>query len=113
MADVLNKLGQAILPKVFAKLRAAGLNDKMDVIAFTPTSDGAGGQQIAESVAYSDVPVSDIRKETRRRDIQGGKTISIQEFTLTFPTHDTDGDRYDITPANRLKVLENPKKSFG
>lgn len=115
MADVLNKLSQKVMPKVFAKLRAAGLNDSMDVLAETVTSDGAGGQRRTETVAYSNVPCSYERKELKRRTVEGGKTISIQEYLLTFLTHDIEENRYLITPGNRLKVLargNEPVKIF-
>ena len=101
IGDILTSLAQTDLPSVFGVV----MPDTMDVLSETPTSDGAGGQRRTETVVYEDVPCSYERKELKRRDIQGGKTISIQEFIVEFPTHKTDGTRYSISPANRLKVL--------
>ena len=111
IGDVLTSLAQADLPSVFGVV----MPDTMDVLAETATSDGAGGQRRTETVTYSNVPCSYERKELKRRDVQGGKTISIQEFIVEFPTHKTDGTRYSISPQNRLKVLargNEPVKIF-
>ena len=115
MAGVLANLGQSVIPSVFATLRAAGLVYAMDVLAETATSDGAGGQRRTETTVYTNIPVTYERKELKRRTIEGGKTISIQEYLLTFPISDLSENRYEITAKNRLKILASdnePEKLF-
>ncbi len=120
MANVLNQLGQRILPTVFGKLSGVGLTDLMDVKG-TVTAQGTGGGRIkaeAETV-YCNVPVIFEAKESGRRMPQGDRMTSVQEYILKFPSHNAAGSRYAIDPTKHRLVVkarrvdgDEPQKVF-
>lgn len=116
MAGVLNDLGQTILPDVFAALNAAGLVDTMTVYSETNTSDSGGGFRKTQTTAYSNVPVSYKPNQNNYRAEQGGRVISVNEYILTFPTHDANASRINVDPkSHRLAVNargNEPAKTF-
>lgn len=120
MANVFDKLGRQVLPKVFGKLQGVGLSDLMDVKQET-TSAGTGGGRIksATTDVYTNIPVVFKPDSKGYRIPQGDHINSNQEYTLTFPSHTTAGVRYAIDPLkHRLHVkartapADEPAKIF-
>ena len=107
MANVLNQLGQKILPTVFGKLSGVGLTDLMDVRAEVATQGTGGGRIKTDSeTVYCNVPVIFEPKETGTRFQQGDKLTSIQEYRLKFPSHNSHGSRYAIDPTKHRLVVK-------
>lgn len=90
MADVLNKLGQDIIPSVMSKLQGVGLTETMTIKRETATV-GTGGGKIKGSTTdvYTAVPVVVEPTSSDARFIQADQPRSVQEYKLTFATHDT------------------------
>ncbi len=113
LASVFDKLGQSVMPKV----ASAVFPDTMTVYGET-TSAGTGGGRIksAASEVYSDVPVTYEPMQIENRLSSADKLLSVQQYVLTFPTHDATQFRYDIDPkAHKLVVDERgnePAKTF-
>lgn len=107
MANVFDKLGRQVLPKVFDKLSGVGLSDLMDVKTEVTAAGTKGGRIKSASVnVYEEIPV--VFKPAGGRGFkvpQGDKLQSNVEYTITFATHDKHGARYDIDPVkHRLHV---------
>jgi hypothetical protein len=117
MAGVLNDLGQTILPSVFSSLNAAGLVDLMTIQTEGNATTGTGGGRIkgTPTSAYTAVPVSYEPTVSGKRIFVAERNISVQQYTLTFPTHQS-GVRLNIDPKlHRLIVTargNEPAKTF-
>jgi hypothetical protein len=119
MANVFDKLGREVLPKVFGKLSGVGLTDLMDIRGMA-TTQGAGGGVVknASPVVYKDIPVV-FRPGGGSKFPRGEKMTSSQVYTVQFPTYCESGDRIDIDPVRhrlhiqaRLRPSEEPCKVF-
>ncbi len=135
MSHVFNKLGQSVLPKVFAALENSGLVETMTVYTEVLSSDSGGGMRktsspvVAENDAlvyggdsllysgdqittgsggftYSDIPVA-YKAGTGTKILEGEKTVSAVTYLLTFPTHSAAGLRYDIDPISHRLVVSS------
>ena len=77
---------------------------------------GGGFVKSAASEIALEVPVTYEPMQIENRLNTADKLISIQQYMLTFPTHDSSQIRYDIDPkAHRLVVDERgnePEKTF-
>lgn len=118
MAGVLNDLGQTILPSVFSSLNSAGLVDTMTIKAETAATIGTGGERIkgTASDAYTSVPVSyEPAQSSNTRVTAGDKSVSTQQYLLTFPTHQS-GSRINIDPKTHRLIVNTrgnePAKTF-
>lgn len=121
MANVFNTLGQNVMPKVFGKLKQAGLTDLMDVQGET-TSVGSGGGRIKseKTTVYCKIPVTFKTKGSEGyKVIESDQMTSTQRFVLTFPSHTPNGTRYDIDPRQHRLVVRartgegtEPSKTF-
>ena len=112
LASVFNELGQTIMPTVFAEV----MPDTLNVIEFTNVSDNAGGQFTTSATVYEDVSCVYEPMEIEYRRVASDKTISIQQYRVTFATHDDLQARIDIDPrVHRLNVIargNEPAKVF-
>lgn len=117
MADVLNTLGQKIIPSVFSKLNGVGLTDTM-TIKRRAASAGAGGGRVKGSVsnAYTGVYVDVTPRSSNSRLVQGDKPRSLQEYVLEFPTHDSSEVRIAVDIKTDRFVVDargnEPAKTF-
>jgi hypothetical protein len=113
----LNSLGQIKVPSVFAKVQAKGLCDLMDIVGETKAQGTGGGQvKSAANAVYQNVPVTyEPSRQSSQRVQTGEKSVSVQEYYLTFPVYH-NGSRINIDPKlHRLKVLargNEPVKIF-
>ena len=106
MANVFNKLGQEVLPKVFGKLAGVGLTDVMDIRGITSTQGTGGGViKSASPIVYQNVPVVFTPDRLGSRLTRGDKLTSEQGYTVQFPSHCETGERINIDPdRHRLHV---------
>lgn len=116
MAGVLNDLGQTVLPQIFNSLNAAGLTDLMNITGETRTQGTGGGQiKSASPNAYENVPVSYEPNYQNSRNNDSDRSVSLNEYVLTFPTH-KNGARINVDVKNhRLTVIargNEPAKTF-
>lgn len=118
MAGVLNDLGQTILPSVFSSLNSAGLVDTMTIKSESASSTDTGGGRVkgTASDAYTSVPVSyEPAQSSNTRIMSGDKSISIQQYALTFPTHQS-GSRINLDPKIHRLIVNargnEPAKTF-
>jgi len=121
MAKVFDKLGREVLPKVFGKLSGVGLTDLMTVEGETTTVGSGGGRiKSARTIVYSNIPV--IFQPTQGggvRVAEGDQPISTTSYYLRFPSHATDGSRYNIDPKQHRLIVtartgsgDEPQKTF-
>ena len=106
MANVFNKLGQEVLPKVFGKLAGVGLTDVMDIRGIASTQGTGGGViKSASPIVYEAVPVVFSPTSTGEKYPRGEKLQSYQDYKVQFPSHCTTGERINIDPTkHRLHV---------
>lgn len=113
LASVFNTLGQTVMPQV----AAAVFPDTMNIYSETQTQ-GTGGGFIKSAAleAYEEVPVAYEPMQIENRLSSADKLLSVQQYMLTFPTHDRFAVRIDLDPkVHRLVVLERgnePEKTF-
>lgn len=104
LSDIFNELGQDIFPEVMPVMYP----DTMTVIAETINKDSQGRQVKASTAnAYTTVPVfyEPMPLSFGDRRVQGERSVSVQEYILTFPTHTSAGVRINIDPEkHRLQV---------
>lgn len=106
MANVFDKLGQSVLPKVFNKLNTVGLTDLMDVKGETVTAGTGGGRiKSASPNVYTAIPVIFKPSSSGTKNVAADQLLSTVQYTLTFPSHTSAGSRYAIDPkVHRLAV---------
>jgi len=115
LTDIYNEMGQDIFPDVMPVM----FPDTMTVIAETITKDSQG-RAIKSSTAnaYTSVPVGydTAPMGWGNRRIQGDRSVSVQEYILTFPTHTSAGTRIDLDPEKHRLVVDargnEPAKTF-
>lgn len=112
-ANVFNKLGQSLMPKV----AAAVFPDTLTVVAETTATDSGGARyKSATTNAYTSVPCAYEPAQIERRIEQGGKVLSSQQYIVTMPTHTAAGSRINLDPkTHRLTVAargNEPAKTF-
>lgn len=120
MANVFDKLGQSILPKVFNKLNSVGLTDLMDVKGETVTAGTGGGRiKSASPNVYTAIPVVFKPSSSGQKGVSGDQLLSSLQYTLTFPSHTNAGSRYAIDPKTHRLVVRartgggtEPAKTF-
>lgn len=112
LAAVFDKLGQQVMPKV----ARAVFPDLADITAFANVSDGAGGQYTTATTPYEDVPCTYEPIDIEFRRTVSDRTVSVQEYRVTMPTHDADAVRIDLNPeTHRITVQargNEPAKVF-
>lgn len=113
LAAVFDKLGQSIIPTIASKV----FPDLLDVVEQSTTSDGAGGRIKATEIIYPSIPCAyEPNSRNEYRTTRGDRMASVQEYLVTFPTHDDVQDRLNIDPAiHRLSVQargNEPAKTF-
>lgn len=113
LADVFNTLGQTVMPKV----TAAAFPDTMTVKGET-TSAGTGGGRVksAATDVYESVPCSYEATRVENRLTSADKLLSIQQYLVTFPTHDKFRVRYEVDVKKHRLVVNargtEPAKTF-
>lgn len=111
LATDLNQLAEITIPGM-----ADDFPDRMDILE-EETVAGTGGGRIkgASTEAYIDIPCIYEPMRTENRLNSADKLVSIQQYMITFPTHN-GGFRIDIDPKkSQLRVLERgnePEKIF-
>lgn len=112
---VLSQLAQTSIPGVFNSLRGAGLVDTMSIWTQTAASDSGGGRVRTDVELHNNVPVT-YRASSGDRRIVGDRITTEQQYVLTFPTHDGDGERINIDPTLHRLILDcrdhEPEKTF-
>jgi hypothetical protein len=111
IGDVLNQLGQDIIPNVAAIV----FPDLMDITGETTAKDSIGADSgKTVTTPYSNVPVTWEKSDNGRRVVVGDKAVAYGNYKLTFPVYQ-NGTRINLTAGNKLKVLERglePEKFF-
>lgn len=113
LAAVFDQLGQSVMPMV----TAAVFPDTMTVYGETTLSDSGGGRvKSAVEEVYIEVPCTYEAMQTENRLNSADKLLSIQQYMMTFPTHNGNQIRYDIDPKVHRFVVDargnEPEQTF-
>lgn len=112
LGPVFDKLGQRVMPQVATKVFA----DTMDIVRSKNRQGLGGGRIKGTSTDYVNIPVA-VKPYNRigSHQVRGEKPIALQQYMLTFPTHN-EGDRINLDPkSHRLTVNQRgnePVKVF-
>lgn len=113
LAGVFDKLGQTVMPTIAASVFPDTMTIKGET---TVVGSGGGIIKSAASDIYEDVPCTYEPTQVENRLTSGDKLISIQQYLVTFPTHDAQQFRLDIDPKAHLLVVNErgsePEKTF-
>jgi hypothetical protein len=113
VGDVLNQLGQTVIPDVAAIV----FGDLMTIKRRTPTNV-MGSEKIVTADVYADIsvtPPQPISSRSYDREMQAENLVGEQLYKLTFPTHQ-DGERIEIDKSKDYLVLaergNEPERTF-
>lgn len=115
LTDIYNELGQDIFPDVWPVVAP----DTMTIVAETITKDSQGRAiKSATANAYTSIPVTyeTLPFAFGDRRVQGERSVSVQEYILTFPTHTAAGSRINLDPEKHRLIVDargnEPAKTF-
>jgi hypothetical protein len=93
--------------------------DTLKILRATQVSDGGGGTSTTWAPAgwdtFAEIPCSYEPVTIEFKTVIAGKIVSVQEYTVTFPTHDDMQNRIDVKTSDRLEVQargNEPVKMF-
>lgn len=108
--EVLNLLGEEILPSVFTTLNAAGIGETIKILREAETDDGGGDtkavwnylQSEGEDIALDCPPIETVKGNQKK--FMGAEQVQSEDhYRITLPTV-YDEVELDIRPKDRLEA---------
>lgn len=115
ISEIFDMLGQDVIPEIGGLVFPDLMNIEQDVVTAGP---GGGEIKGTPKKVYTDVPCTYEPSNTSNRKVAvGEQPVSIQEYIVTFPTHDPSTENRIVIneSRHRLRVLERgnePEKLF-